>query len=503
MEALQLLGGGFAIALQPLNLALAFAGVLVGTVVGMLPGIGPINAISILIPLSFGAGLEPASALILLAGIYYGSQYGNSISTILLNIPGTAAAVVTAIDGYEMTRQGRAGPALASAAIASFVGGTISIFGLVFLAPLFAAWAIRFGPAEHFALMILAFSALAGLTGDSIARAFASAVLGLMLATVGLDPSSAVPRFTFGEMKLLDGLDFVVVTIGLFAISEILLALEERTAARAGRNVIGRVMISIREFGQTIMTLVRGSVAGFFIGALPGAGGTIASFVAYSLEKGWADPHGRLGKGDIRGVAAPEAANNAAANGAMIPLLTLGVPGSGTTAVLLGALLAMNVTPGPLLLQSEPEMFWGLVASMYIGNMFLLLLNLPLVGMFVRVLAVPRWLLMSVVAALAFIAVYAVNHSRFDLLLMTGSGVLGYLLRKTGFPLAPLILGFVLGPLMERNLRRALALSGGDWAVLFSSPLAVALWMGAIATLLLPALITMLRRRPHATSDMP
>ena len=493
MNALSHLVGGFGIALQPLNLALAFGGVFVGTFVGMLPGIGPINAIAILIPLTYAAGIPPASALILLAGIYYGSQYGNSISTILLNVPGTASAVVTALDGYEMTRQGRGGPALAMAAVASFFGGTVSIFGLVLFAPVLAEWALRFGPAEYFALMLFAFSALSSLAGGSLVRGLAATALGLLLATVGLDPNSAVPRFTFGQLKLLDGMDFVVVTIGLFAVSEVLQLLERTEAGEAALAAYGRVTTSLRELLDSGWTMVRGSVLGFLVGVLPGAGGTIASFMAYSVEQRVADREGTFGTGDIRGVAAPESANNAAATGAMIPLLTLGVPGSGTTAVLLGALLGLGVTPGPLLITEEPDLFWGLAASMYVGNVFLLLLNLPLVGLFVRALTLPRWFLIPGVAALSMVAVYAVNQSALDLVLMTGFGVVGYLMRKLRLPLAPVVLGLVLGPLMEKNLRRAMALSGGDWGVLFRGPVAITLWVLAAVSLVLPPLLS--RRR--------
>ncbi len=497
MDSLGHLIGGFGIALQPLNLALALGGVFVGTFVGMLPGIGPINAIAILIPVTFATGIPPESALILLVGIYYGSQYGNSISTILLNVPGTASAVVTALDGHEMTKQGRAGPALAMSAIASFVGGTVSIFGLVLFAPLLAGWAIRFGPAEYFALMIFAFSALSSLSGGSLLRGLASTAFGLWLATVGLDPQSAIPRFTFGQIQLLDGMDFVVVTIGLFAVSEVLQLLEDTERGKQAAVTYGRIMISGKELAATGWTMIRGSVLGFLVGVLPGAGSTIASFLAYSTEQRIAGESGHFGKGDIRGVAAPESANNAAANGAMIPLLTLGVPGSGTTAVLLGALLGLGITPGPLLIQEQPDLFWGLAASMYVGNVFLLLLNLPLVGIFTRALTVPRWFLIPSVAALAFVAVYAVNGSSFDLALMTVFGVVGYLMRKLHFPLAPVVLGLVLGPLMEKNLRRAMALSGGDVSVLFDSPIAIVLWVLAALSLVVPVL---LRRRTMPTA---
>ena len=489
MDTLRLLVDGFAIALQPINIGLALAGVGTGTFVGMLPGIGPINAIAILIPVVFAAGMPPESALILLVGIYYGSQYGNSISTILLNVPGTASAVVTAIDGHAMTRQGRGGPALAISAIASFVGGTLSIFGLVLFAPILAGWAIRFGPAEYFALMIFAFSALSSFAGKSLARALASTGFGLWLATVGLDPNSAIPRYTFGQIQLLDGMDFVVVTIGLFAVSEVFELLSETRQGEEATAAFGRVAVSGKELATSAWTMLRSSAVGFFVGVLPGAGGTIASFLAYSTEERLAGRGGTFGEGDVRGVAAPESANNAAANGALIPLLTLGVPGSGTTAVLLGALLGLGITPGPLLLEEQPDLFWGLAASMYVGNAFLLLLNLPLVGVFVRALQVPRWILVPSVAALAFVAVYAVNGSAFDLVLMTLFGVCGYLMRAFGFPLAPVVLGLVLGPLMEKNLRRAMALSGGEWSVLFDSPIALTLWAMAGVSLVAPALL--------------
>jgi putative tricarboxylic transport membrane protein len=491
---------GFAVALQPMNLGLAFVGVFVGTTVGMLPGIGPINAIAILIPILFAAGVPPESALILLAGIYYGSQYGNSISTILINVPGTASSVVTALDGYEMTKQGRAGPALAMSAIASFFGGTVSIFGLMLFAPLLAAWAIRFGPAEYFALMVFAFAALSSLAGANLARGLIATGLGILLGTVGLDPQSAVPRFTFGQIRLFDGLDFVVVTIGLFAVSEVIGSLEDTERGRSMSGAVGKVMTSARELADSFWTMVRGSVMGFLIGVLPGAGGTIGSFVAYATEKQILGARARFGEGDIRGVAAPEAANNAAATGAMIPLLTLGVPGSGTTAVLLGALLGMNVTPGPLLIEQRPELFWGLAASMYIGNVILLILNLPLVGLFIRVLRLPRWFLMPAVATIGFVAVYAVNTSAFDLLLVILFGILGWLLRKVGIPLAPIILGVVLGPLMEKNLRRSMALSDGDPAILFSSPIALFLYALAVLSLFMPLVARTVRARSRGRS---
>ena len=495
MEVFQLLGQGFAVAMQPTNIVLAFIGVLLGTVIGMLPGIGPINAIAILIPITFALGLAPASAMIMFAGIYYGSQYGNSISSILLNVPGTAAAVVTALDGYPMAQQGRAGPALAMSAIASFIGGTLSIFFLIFFAPLLSRWAIDFGPAEYFVLMVFAFSTLSSLTGSNVFKGLASALFGLILATVGLDPQGTATRFTFGRMNLLDGLDFVVVTIGFFALSEVLQMLTESGTGKDIETRVGRVFISTREFLSSLWTIVRSSISGFLIGALPGAGSTIASFVAYTTEKQIVDREDTFGKGDIRGVAAPESSNNSASVGAFIPMLTLGVPGSGTTAVMLAALLSLGITPGPLLIQDNPEIFWGLAASMYLGNIFLIVLNLPLVGLFARILLVPRWVLMPLVATMSFIGVYAVNNNPFDLLLMTAFGFIGFFMRRLGFPLAPVILGLVLGELMEVNLRRAMIYSQGNWTILFSSPITLILWGLTVVSLVTPVVVKWIARR--------
>ncbi len=466
------MGEGLALALKPLNVALATFGAFVGTSVGMLPGIGPINAIAILIPLALALDLPPESILIVLTAIYYGSQYGNSISTILLNVPGTASATVTAIDGYALTQRGEGGSALAMSAVASFFGGTLSILGLALFAPLLCSWALRFGPAEYFSLMVLALSVLSSLSGASVLKGAVATLLGLALATVGFDPNSAVARYTFGELRLLDGIDFVVLTIGLFAMSEVLLALESPDEKQRPVNVH---RAKLTEWFTAKGTMLRGTILGFLVGVLPGAGGTIASFAAYAAEK-------RLNNNrplGLKGVAAPEAANNAASTGAMIPLLTLGVPGSGTTAVLLGALLAIGVRPGPLFLTHHPDVFWALVGSMIIGNVVLLALNLPLVGVFIRILSVPRWFLQPMIVVLSVVAVYAVNRSSFDIGLMGLFGIVGYALRKGGFPLAPVVLGFVLGGLMEKSLRRAMAISGGGWEILFSSRLSVAIWVVA------------------------
>ena len=497
MEVVGLLLDGFGTALQPLNLLVVFLGVLIGTVIGMLPGIGPINAIAILIPISFALGLPPTAMLILFSGIYYGSQYGNSISTILLNVPGTASSVATALDGYPMAQKGRGGPALAISAIASFVGGTLSIFGLVLFAPLLAQWAIRFGPAEYFVLIVFTFTTISALTGKNFVKGLVATGLGLAVATVGLDLTN-VARFTFGQFRLYDGFDFVVVTIGLFAVSEVFTLVEQTRAGQAAVGKVGRVMITVKEFTSSFWVMIRSSISGFMVGVLPGAGATIASFLAYTTEQRLVDREGTFGKGDIRGVAAPEAANNASVSGALIPLLTLGVPGSGTTAVMLGALLALNLAPGPLFITRNADLFWGLIASMYIGNVMLLVLNLPLVGLFVRILLIPRWVLVPLVVAIAYVAVYSATSSSFDLFAMTAFGVLGFFMKKMGFPLAPVVLAVVLGPMMEVNLRRALSLSNNDWSVIYGSPITIALWAMTLASLLLPTLLK--RRKPVAVT---
>ena len=500
MDVLASLAHGFEVALTPLNLFLAFSGAFLGTLIGALPGIGPVNGVAILIPIAYALKLPPESALILLAGVYYGAEYGGRISSILLNVPGDAGAVITTLDGYPMAQKGKAGEALALSAISSFIGGTLAVIGLTLFAPYLAEWAIKFGPAEYFALMVFAFSTLASLAGKNPVKALIASVFGLMLATVGIDPGSGVPRFTFGEMKLYDGVDFLVVAIGLFAISEVLTMMEHSYLGTAQKIKVQTALVSFKTFMYSLWSILRSSLIGFFIGVLPGAGASIASAVAYTTEKRLVDREGTFGTGDPRGVAAPEAANNAASGGAMVPMLTLGVPGSGTTAVLLGALMMFNVTPGPLIFEQRPEIVWGLIASMYIGNVMLLVLNLPLVGLFARILTIPRWFLVPAIAALSFVGVYAVNNSAFDLLFMTGIGVVGYLMRKAGFPLAPVILGLVLGRLMEVNLRRALAISGGDWSILYASTLSKTLWALAILSLLFPYLVSLLGSRKQAVT---
>jgi len=493
IEVWQHLLFGFGVALRPENLGLALAGALLGTIVGVLPGIGPVGGIAILLPLTFK--LPPASAMIMLTAVYYGTMYGGSTTSILMNVPGEASSVVTSFDGYAMAQQGRAGPALAIAAVGSFIAGTLSIIALTFFSPLLASWGLTFGPPEYFGLMLFGLSAVSSLAGDSLVKALLSMGLGLMLATVGTDLVTGVPRFTFGIPYLLDGIDFVVVVIGLFAISEVLVSIEEARGEVRVPIKLGRIWLSVKDFLESFWAIVRGSVIGFYIGILPAAGATIASFLSYSVEKQLARDPSTFGKGDIRGVASPESANNAAAVGNMIPMLTLGIPGSSTTALMLGALLVLNVIPGPLLFQDHPDVVWGLVASMYVSNLILLILNLPLVGLFVRILYVPERLLLPLIVAICVIGTYAVNFSVFDLQVMALLGLVAYYMRRNDYPLGPAILGLVLGDLMEQNLRRSLIMSRTGAMIFFTRPFTAVLIALSVLSILAPALLRVLRPR--------
>ncbi|MBP1777625.1 MAG: protein of unknown function transrane [candidate division NC10 bacterium] len=487
MEILGHLGYGFGIALQPINLLYAFIGCLVGTLIGVLPGIGPAGGMALLIPLTYGK--EPASAIILLSGIYYGAMYGGSTTSILLNVPGEAASVVTSLDGYQMARQGKAGPALAIAALGSFVAGTIGIVLLMLLGPPLAQAALKFGPAETFALMVFGLSMVTSLAGRSLRKGFVAMTLGLTMATVGVDLPTGLIRFTLGIPKLMEGFDVIVVAIGLFAVSEILLCAEKVRTGEVLYQQVARVWLSAKDFLDSVGAILRGSVLGFFIGVLPGAAHVTASFLSYTLEKKFSKTPERFGQGEIRGVAAPESANNSAAVGAMIPLLTLGLPASAVTSVLYGALLMVGVKPSPFLFQKHPDVVWGLIASMYLGNLMLLVLNLPLVGLWVKILRTPpRWLF-PIVLAISFIGVYSVNHSALDLILATLLGVLGYFLRKADYPLAPVILGLVLGDLLEQALRQTLMISGGSLAIFLQSPIAIGLFVLAAVVMVAPKLI--------------
>jgi putative tricarboxylic transport membrane protein len=494
MEAFGHLAGGFAVALSPLNLVLAFLGSIAGTAIGALPGLGPLNAIALLLPLVFALKLPPESALILLAAVYYGSGYGGRIAAILLNMPGEPAAVLTTLDGHPMAKAGRGSAALAISGIGSFVGATLSVILMTFLSVPLSRAAVGFSPADYVALIGFALSLLGAVAAGNAAKTWAAACLGLLLAMVGIDGGTGVERFTFGSIELLGGIDFTVLAIGLFAVSEVLLLLEAPLGAAVAHLGHGK-RLSVAEVVTCIPAMLRATGIGFVIGVLPGAGASIASALSYATEKRISDRDHTFGRGDVRGVASPETADNAAQIGNMVPMLALGIPGSGTTAVLLGALLMYNITPGPLLFTQRPEVAWGLIASMYIGNVMLLVLNLPLVGLFARLLMIPAWALYPAVIALSFAGVYAASNSASDLLLAVGFGVLGWLLRKLDVPLVPIVLGFVLGRLLEDNLRRALALSDGDAMILLASPVSIGLWLLTLGAILWPFIGARLGRR--------
>lgn len=484
---------GFNVATSPYNLLVATIGAFFGTVVGLLPGLGPINGVAILIPIAFALNLPPESALILLAAVYVGTEYGGRISSILINVPGDAGAVMTTLDGYPLTKKGLSSVALSLSAWASFVGSVLAFFGIVIFAPLLASWALAFGPAEYFALMIFAFCCLTGLLGNDPIKGLLAALLGLSISTIGIDANSGLYRFTFDIPNLADGLSFIVVVIAFFAISEMLQLLENRLSGGKTQHPQGkRKLFNFQEMKFTLPATLRSSLTGFGLGVLPGAGASVASAVAYANEKTIAennDPNACFGEGDLRGLAAPEAANNAAATGSFIPMLTLGVPGSGTTAVMMGALTLYNITPGPVLFEQQPALVWGFIASLLVANIILLVLNIPLVRLFAKILALPIWLLTPLVISISFIGVYAINGTTFDLVVISVLGLIGYFLRKMQLPMAPLILGVVLGNLMEQNLRRALSMTNGEISILFESYISKGFWLAAVLVVLVPPLL--------------
>lgn len=495
MSALQYLGDGFLLAMQWHNLVYAFVGVLIGTAVGVLPGIGPMSGVALLMPVtaSLTAGLPPeeaaASAIILLAGVYYGAMYGGSTTSILLNTPGESSSVVTTLDGYQMARQGRAGAALSISAIGSFVAGIVALIALVFLADPLSDLALKFGPAEYFSLMILGLCAVSGLGGKSMTKALIMTVFGLLLATIGIDNVSGVARFTYDIPDLYQGLEFLTIAVGLFALGEVFKTILETDTSSQEIIKVGRVLPTAQDLKQSAAPIARGSLLGFFVGVLPGAGATLASFFAYILEKKLSKDPSRFGKGAIEGVASPESANNAASGGAMVPLLTMGIPGSGTTAILMGALLMYNVQPGPLLFTDHPQVAWGLIASMFIGNVMLLVMNMPLVKVFAKIIETPTEYLIPLIIAISVFGVYAVQISTFDLVLLVVCGVAGYFLSQNDFPLAPLVLGLVLGPMIENNMRRALTTSNGDFMIFVTKPISAVFLVCALLWLLIPILL--------------
>ena len=501
MDILANLSLGFSVALSPWTLMLAVIGCFLGTIIGALPGLGPSNGVAILIPLTFSLGLDATSALVLLTSVYYGAMYGGRISSILLNIPGDEPALMTTLDGYPMAKNGRPGDALVISGVASFVGALLATIGLMLLAPLLSRVAYQFGPAEYFALYLLAFCTLGGLSSKNQAKAAFAAALGLAIATIGLDNQTGMPRFTGGNLHLMDGVDFLVPLVGLFAVSEVLIYIEKQGKDSSLGIKLEKVTIPFREIGQSFFTMIRASLVGFVAGVLPGAGASLGSFLAYMSEKSIAGKKGGFGTGVARGIAAPEAGNNSAAGGALVPMLTLGVPGSGTTAVLLALLMTLNITPGPTLFTDRPEVVWGLIASLLIANFVLLIMNVPMVKLFVYILAVPPSLLLPGVMMISFVGIFSLTGSYFDLLLMTGFGVMGYLFRKIGIPTVPIILGILLGKHMEDALRRAMILSDGDVSYLWSSPIAIGLWVAAIAGFIAPMFLRPLLKRPDRVID--
>ncbi|ASJ52271.1 transporter [Brevibacillus formosus] len=497
MGAIDYLLNGFATALQWQNIIFAFVGVLIGTVVGVLPGIGPISGVALLIPVtaSLTSGLPPeaaaTSAIILLAGVYYGAMYGGSTTSILLNTPGESSSVVTVLDGYPMAKQGRAGVALSIAAIGSFFAGLVSLIGLVFLAEPLSEVALKLSPADEFSLMILGLCALSGLAGKSVTKALMMTVFGLLIATIGLDNVSGVARFTFDMPELYSGLEFLTIAVGVFALGEVFKTILERDVNEGEIAKISRIIPTKEDLKESAGPILRGSLVGFFKGIVPGSGATLASFLAYLLEKKISKTPEKFGKGAIAGVAAPESANNAASGGAMIPLLTLGIPGTGTTAVLMGALIMYNVQPGPLLFEDHPNIAWGLIASMFIGNVMLLILNMPLVKVFAKLIETPPKYLIPMIVAISVFGVYAVRVSVFDLVLLLICGLVGYFLAKNDFPMAPLVLGLVLGPMIENNLRRALTTSNGDFSIFIQKPVSLVFLIIAVLWITVPLIMKM------------
>jgi putative tricarboxylic transport membrane protein len=464
---------GFSVALNPSILVYAFAGCIIGTLVGMMPGLGPLAGISLLLPATFG--LNPIIAIVLLAGVYYGAMYGGSTTSILMRIPGEAASVMTCVDGYAMTQNGRAGPALAIAAIGSFFAGTVGVIGLMLLAPTLAEFALRFGPPEYTALLLMGLFILAYMSGGSMLKTLAMAVFGLMLGMVGIDAMSGYTRFSFGIIELGDGVGIVPVAVGLFGISEILITAGQAEPPPVQKPKLRDLMPSRREFRQSLGPIGRGSLLGFLIGIIPGSAHIISSFVSYGIERRISKHPERFGNGAIEGVAGPESANNAAATGAFVPMLALGVPTSPVTAVMIAAIMVHGISPGPLLIKEQPELFWGFVASMYVGNVVLLILNLPMVGLFVNLLRIPYAYLYPCILCFCILGCYSVSNSMIDVWIMLAMGGVGYALRKFGYDLAPVALGLVLAPILELSLRQSLAMSAGDYSIFIERPIALAM----------------------------
>ena len=492
MDFLANLIAGFSVTLQPTNLMFCFLGVFVGTLIGVLPGIGPVGTMAILLPVTYG--IPPTTAIIMLAGIYYGAQYGGSTTSILVNIPGEAASVVTCLDGYQMALKGRPGPALGIAAFGSFIAGTFGVIGLQLMAPPLVSVALRFGPPEYFSLMILGFVVLTYLAQKSMSKALLTAGVGILLGTIGLDTMTGMPRFTFNIGELLDGVGLAPLAMGLFGISEILLNVEKKIKQELLTTKVKGLFPNLEDWKRCSLPILRGTVSGFFLGILPGGGAVLASFVSYAVEKRISKHPEQFGKGAIEGVAAPESANNAAAQGAFIPLLTLGIPANVVMAILLGALMIHNITPGPMLVREHPQLFWGVITSMYVGNIMLLVLNLPLIGLWVQLLRVPYAILFPLILYICLIGAYVINNSVIDVFIMLLFGVVGYLMRKFDYEPAPMVLAYVLTPLLENALRQSLILSGGSFGIFMARPISAGCLIVA-AGLLGSSLLPMIRQK--------
>jgi putative tricarboxylic transport membrane protein len=499
MDILSQLATGFAVALQPTNLLYCFLGCLIGTLVGVLPGLGPTAAMSLLLPATYH--VNPVSAIIMLAGIYYGAMYGGSTTSILVNIPGEAASVVTCLDGYQMARQGKAGRALGISAFGSFIAGTVGLIGLTFLGPPLAKTALKFGPPEYFALMVLGMVVLTFLSSSSMIKALMMASFGLLVGSVGTDTVTGTARFSFGLTELMDGVGLVPVVMGLFGISEMLLNIETKIDRDIFKAPVKGLLPTWADWMQAKWAIARGTVIGFFLGILPGGGAVLSSFVAYAVERRCSKYPEKFGTGVIEGVAAPEAANNSAAQGAFIPLMTLGIPANVVMAMLLGALIIHGVTPGPLLLTQHPEIFWGVTASMYLGNIMLVILNLPLIGLWVQVLKVPYPILMPLIILFCLIGSYTIANSVADVFFMLLFGLVGYGMKKLKYDAPPLILAFVLGPLMEYSLKQSLIYSKGSFMIFLTRPIAATGLAAALLLLLLPLVPRVGGRRPGATVE--
>jgi len=485
LDALQYWILGFSVATLPLNLLYAFIGCVLGTLIGVLPGLGPAAGTAILIPITFG--LDPLGGIIMLAAIYYGAMYGGTITSVLVNVPGEAASVITCLDGYQMAKQGRGGPALGIAAIGSFIGGTFATLALMVVSLPLATFALRFGPPEVFALLVVGLSLVTGLSGRSMLAALIMTFFGLMLSMIGMDPVRGAPRFTFGVPPLYDGVGFIPVVMGLFGVGEILLSME-KPVLEVIKTKFTDLLPKRKEWGVSAGAIGRGTVIGFFLGLIPGIGAIIPTFLAYVVEKKVSKHPEKFGTGIIEGVASPETANNSYANAAMVPLLSLGIPGSPTLAVLMGAFIIHGLTPGPFLFKERPDVVWGLIASLYVGNVMLLILNLPLVGLWAKLLEIRYQFLYPGILLFCILGAYSMNQSVFDVGVMIGFGVLGYIFRKLDWPLAPTILALILGPMMERALRTSLEMSAGDITILFTRPISAVLLAVAAIVLISPAI---------------